>query len=395
LASNRWYASAQTLANGKVFVAAGSLNGRDPINLSNNNPTYEILNSDGVSQGRNIRMSILAKNQPYWMYPFLHLLSDGSLFIFVDKSSEIFNVDKNTTVKTMPDLPGLHRTYPNSGGSVMLPLRKANNYQSEIMICGGGQYQGIDSPCDSTCGRLKPLSRNPQWTITKMPEGRVMVEGVLLLDGTVLWINGAKIGAQGFGIADSPATEAVIYDPMEDIWRKMGHANFPRLYHSVALLLLDGTVLIARSNPNEMPLHRDEIVLTSQSKKFCTEFNTEVWVPPYLRKGLSKVRPVVERLDPKNIDAQTKLYIQFSTAKEVGLEEVEIILHSNGFVTHSVHMGQVMVYLEKSGWKGQRCQKCQLIASVPGNVKLAPGPYVIYVVVNSIPAMGRFITWRV
>lgn len=65
LASKRWYASAQTMADGKIFVAAGSLNGLDPLNFSNNNPTYEILNADGVSEGENVPMEILVDTMPY------------------------------------------------------------------------------------------------------------------------------------------------------------------------------------------------------------------------------------------------------------------------------------------------------------------------------------------
>lgn len=377
-------------------MAAGSLNARDPANFSNNNPTYEILNNNGISEGKDYRMNILVENQPYWMYPFLHLLSDGSLFIFVDKSSEIFDVGTNTTIKAMPDLPGMHRTYPNTGGSVMLPLRKENKYQSEIMICGGGEYQALGSPCDHTCGRLKPLHPIPKWRMTRMPEGRVMVEGVLLLDGTVLWINGAKAGAQGFGLADPPALDAMIYDPLTYTWDKRGKSPLPRLYHSVALLLLDGTVMIAGSNPNETPIRRDQIVLNDTSKKFWTEFNTEVWVPPYLRNGRWKLRPVVEKMEPTTLDMNTDLYIQFNATKEINLHRVAIILHSNGFVTHSIHMGQVMVYLETRGWKNDQCShRYQVIASVPQNVKLAPGPYVIYLLVDGIPALGRFVTWRV
>ncbi|KAK6382920.1 hypothetical protein LTS17_003590 [Exophiala oligosperma] len=65
LGSKRWYASAQTLSNGDVFVAAGSLNGLNPGNYSNNNPTYEILGSDRVSKGKSIQMEILVETQPY------------------------------------------------------------------------------------------------------------------------------------------------------------------------------------------------------------------------------------------------------------------------------------------------------------------------------------------
>jgi len=31
-----------------------------------------------------------------------------------------------------------------------------------------------------------------------MPAGRGMVEGTLLPDGTVIWLNGGNLGAQGF-----------------------------------------------------------------------------------------------------------------------------------------------------------------------------------------------------
>lgn len=65
LASKRWYASAQTMPDGTVFVAAGSLNGGSPNNFSNNNPTYEILDANGVSQGQNVPMDILVEHMPY------------------------------------------------------------------------------------------------------------------------------------------------------------------------------------------------------------------------------------------------------------------------------------------------------------------------------------------
>ena len=68
LASARWYATAQILADGRVFVASGSLNGLDPQVKANNNPTYEVLNAQGVSNGQNIALDILDDNTPYYMY---------------------------------------------------------------------------------------------------------------------------------------------------------------------------------------------------------------------------------------------------------------------------------------------------------------------------------------
>ena len=209
----RWYPSVQTMPDGTIFVASGSLDGKEAITANNNNPTYEILNQDGISQGNSIGMTLLVQQQPYYMLPFIHLLSDGTLFVFVSRSSEIFSVSNNQRVKTLPELPSDFRTYPNTGGSVLLPLSSISNWAPSILICGGGVVQSLTSATDPSCGLISPLSPNPQWEMDSLPTGRGMVETLLLPDGTVLWINGAEQGAQGFNLARKPAMEALIYDP--------------------------------------------------------------------------------------------------------------------------------------------------------------------------------------
>lgn len=254
MASRRWYASVQTLADGSVFVASGSLNGLDPLKNENNNPTYEILDRDGISNGKNVPMEILEKAQPYHMYPFVHLLPDKSLFVLSDRLCQLFTPQDNNIIKELPDIPGMHRTYPNTGGSVLLPLTSDRNFEPEIMVCGGGAYQDITSPTDDTCGRIKPLSDEPHWKVLNMPQGRGMVEGVLLLDGTVLWINGAEQGAEGFGIAKTPTLEALIFDPKSDSW-------------IVSLFGLWGGRLSSRYRADRLSNHRQQ---TYQPLHECT-----------------------------------------------------------------------------------------------------------------------------
>lgn len=94
------------MPDGTVFVASGSLNGLNQHNPANNNPTYELLNPQGISSGVNVNMDLLINNQPYFMYPFIHLLKDGTLFVFVSKSSQIFDPAPNQVILQMPDLPG-------------------------------------------------------------------------------------------------------------------------------------------------------------------------------------------------------------------------------------------------------------------------------------------------
>ena len=410
LNSARWYATAQTMPDGTVFVVSGSLNGLDPTILQNNNPTYEILSSQGITvipqklvilsflfadqlpqQGRSISMDILVKNQPYYMYPFVHLMNDGNLFVFVSKSCQIFNVGSNAIVKELPDLPGDYRTYPNTGSAVLLPLSSANGWNPDIVICGGGAYQDITSPTDPSCGRIQPLSASPTWEMDSMPEGRGMVEGTLLPDGTVLWLNGGNRGAQGFGLMADPTLEALLYNPAVPLgqrWHTLASSTIPRLYHSVALLLLDGTVLVAGSNPVQMP-----ILQPDANDPYVTEFRVENYVPPYLQGENANRRPTNVQLSGTTVNADgTDFPLSFTIHPTA--QAVKVVLYHGGFVTHSVHMGARMLELDVAGWvAGATTQN--LAVSGPPNPNVAPpGPYVVYAVVDGVPSIGQFVQVR-
>lgn len=324
------------------------------------------------------------------MYPFLHLLKDGNVFVFTSKVSQIFDVHAGREVRDMPKMPGLHRTYPNTGGSVMFPLTADNNYQAEIMICGGGQIDAEKSPTDDTCGIIKPMTANPEWKMTKMPGGgRIMVEGVLLLDETVLWLNGARLGCQGFGTASDPAPTALVYDPATHSWSEAGQTHIPRMYHSVALMLLDGTILVAGSNPNEMPILEEDIDPSVPSRAFPTEFRIEKYTPSYLLDGKMSLRPTDIVMTKENlVPGQTVSTISFSAVNSP--KDIKVMLYHGGFVTHAVHMGQVMIEMEHLNLKHAEGNNYEVTVRVP-NIKIAPGPYVVYLIVDGVPGIGQFV----
>jgi hypothetical protein len=126
-----------------------------------------------------------------------------------------------------------------------------------------------------------------------MPTGRAMTEGVLLPDGTVLWLNGAESGAEGFGLAADPAYQILIYDPTAPLgarWTTGASSAIARLYHSVALLLLDGTVMVAGSNPVS-PITTVPVANQVPSEDYVTEFRVEVYTPGYLSGANAGSRP--------------------------------------------------------------------------------------------------------
>jgi hypothetical protein len=389
ISSARWYATAQTLADGSIFLCSGSLNGLDPTVLANNNPTYEILNSQAVSNGVSIPLGILEKTQPYYMYPFVHLLRDGTLFIFAAMSSETFNPSLNESVLTMPDMPGDYRTYPNTGSSILLPLSSANNWDPSIVICGGGPYQDITAPTDPSCGTINPLDTAPAWQMDSMPEGRVMVEGTLLPDGTVLWVNGANRGAQGFGIAADPTFEVLIYNSTKPVGQRFTtgpSSTIARLYHSVALVLLDGTLMIAGSNPVQMPM-----LTPDANNPYVTEFRVERYTPPYLSGANANLRPTNVVLSSKALTANGSTFkitfTAFTTSKAV-----KVALYHGGFITHNTHMGHRMAFLDNTGFKAGTAAQTITVTMPPNGNVAPPGPYVVYVLVDGVPAIGQFVS---
>jgi hypothetical protein len=388
MSSARWYASVQTMGDGTIFVCSGSLNGLDPTDPTNNNPTYEMLSSTAVSSGGSIPLPILERTQPYFMYPFVHLLSDGTLYIFAARSSVRFDPHTNTTLTSYPDIPGDYRTYPNTGGSIMFPLTSANNWAPTILICGGGSYQDITSPTDASCGKISPLAATPMWELDSMPEGRVMVESVLLPDGTSIWANGANLGAQGFGIADSPTVEVLIYDPTQALgrrWSSGPSSAIPRLYHSVMLLLLDGTILISGSNPVQMP-----VLVASLEDPYPTEFRVEIYTPPYLSGTNANRRPTGVVLSSKTLTANGSTFM--ITFKSLATSSaVNVALYNGGYITHSVHMGHRMVLLDNTGFVKNRTAQTITVSMPPNGNVAPPGPYVVYIVVDGVPAVGQFV----
>lgn len=271
----------------------------------------------------------------------------------------------------------------------MLPLSNTNNWQPDIVICGGGAYQDITSPTDPSCGRINPFADNANWEMDSMPEGRGMVEGTLLPDGTVLWLNGANRGAEGFNLATDPTFEALIYNPDAELgqrWTTGASTNIPRLYHSVALLLLDGTLMIAGSNPDQMPVEAPD----TDPQGFNTEFRVEIYTPPYLSGANANRRPTDMILSSTMLSANSAQFTIRFTAP-ANAQAAKVALYHGGFVTHALHMSHRMLFLDAMGWQDGATDQLLTVTGPPNNNVAPPGPYVVYVVVDGVPSVGEFV----
>src|SRR5262249_54756258 len=126
------------------------------------------------------------------------------------------------------------------GSAVLLPLLPPG-YTPRVMALGGG-----GNPAASSTEVIDLSAVSPAWTATaSMSTGRIQMNAVLLPNGKVL----AEGGSANNESPSTPGKTADLYDPANNTMTSAGAAAYSRLYHSVALLLPDATVVSMGSNP--------------------------------------------------------------------------------------------------------------------------------------------------
>ncbi|KAH8701492.1 copper radical oxidase [Phaeosphaeriaceae sp. PMI808] len=273
LQRGRWYPTGMVMANGSILVVGGQdgSNGK-PV------PNMEILPQVGPV----LEAQYLRDSDPYNLYPFLVVLPSGGIFIQYYNEARILDENTLNAIKILPKVPAAvndptgGRTYPYEGTQVLLPQYYPYTAPLELLICGGAARQprfGLDN-----CVSTEPDVAQPQWTIERMPSRRVLSCMATLPDGTFLILNGAETGEAGFGLADDSNYNAVLYDPSKARHRRMSvmaNTTIARMYHSEAVVMDDGRVLVSGSDPQDNGKHPQEHRL-------------EVFLPPYLLAGAAQ-----------------------------------------------------------------------------------------------------------
>ena len=373
LAVTRWYATNQLLPDQRQIV----IGGRRQF-------SYEFVPRAAGEGVYNLPLlaqtnDVGAENN---LYPFVHLSVDGHLFIFANQDSILFDYKTNTEVKKFPRLAGGPRNYPSSGSSVLLPITAADGYKSaEVMICGGspaGSFQnvgqGVFAAALQTCGRMVITSPNPQWAIENMPTPRVMGDMLILPTAEVLIINGAKLGTAGWGVSRQPNLAPLLYNPGYRRFQEFTATNIPRLYHSTALVLQDGKILVAGSNPN--------LKYNFAGVMYPTELRIEKYSPYYLGRGYNLRRPQIVSVDntnPKYGEAfKVTIKVPSNAPTAVGLH-----LYAPPFVTHTYSMNQRMLILSSAAPTAAGGGQYLVSAYAPPSAVLAPAGYYLLTVVNA------------
>src|SRR6266404_720655 len=227
MAHGRWYPTVTTLSDGSFMTFSGL------DEVGNTNTTVEIYKvGSGWSQQYNAGWT-----PP--LYPRMNLLPNGTIFYSGStERSAIFDPSTHTwTTNVATTNSAVTRTY---GSSVLLPLTPANGYKPKVLILGGG------NPSTATTEFIDLSVANPSWVYgPSMSQPRTEMNATLLPNGKVLAVGGSLNDED----LNTASLNADLYDAGTNTMGSAGANSFPRLYHSVALLLPDATVWVAGGNP--------------------------------------------------------------------------------------------------------------------------------------------------
>ncbi len=354
--AGRWYPTNTTLSNGEVLTVGGTATGFGAVNpipqvWQDTTGTWRDLS--GAPQG----------NYPEWadFYPFLYVAPNGRIFDAGPQQTSRYLETAGTGHWT--DVADSALTYRDYGSSVMYG-------DGKVLIVGGNPREpDPNAPptlIPSASAEVIDLDAvTPAWrSVTAMSVGRRHLNTTLLPDGKVLVTGGSS--SPGFDDPSGAVFFSELWDPQSETWTPTAGYTRYRGYHSVALLLPDGRVLIGGGGHPDPP-------------GGTAEQNVEIYSPPYLFKG---ARPTIANA-PAHVTYGESFPVE--TADAASIAAVSWIRLSS--VTHAFNQGQRINHLSFTPTSDGL-----LVTAPASGASSPPGHYLLFILNgNGVPSVARIV----
>ena len=347
----RWYPTATALPDGRVFVVSG-----DNITLNEPGMSVPLTNASNtlpsIYDPRNQTWTDLpqaSRRMP--LYPFMFVLPNGKLF----------DAGPDTTTRTFD----LNTGQWSVVGQSPIDGQSAVMYRPGKILKSGTwadpEFPG--RPVTNGSATIDMTAASPAWRSAAPMEYRRAYHTLTVLpDGKVLATGGQT---ETDGVDETTGIVATeMWDPDTDTWTTMAAHRRPRLYHSSALLLPDGRVLLAGGGAFGAAKNED---------------NGEIYSPPYLFKG---PRPSVAG-GPSTVNYGQQFTLNTPDAGRIR----SATMVRMGSVTHNLDMDQRFMNLTMSAGAGT----VQLQS--PSNANVAPpGMYMVFLIDDQgVPSVGHIV----
>jgi hypothetical protein len=286
--------------------------------------------------------------------------------MFVLSDGRLIDVGPDTVTRTIT--PGTW-TWQSIGTSPFDGYSAVMYRPDKIMKSGSFAVPGFNGAnLFNTSARTAVLDMtqaSPAWRETSaMNYPRAYQNLTMLPDGAVL-ASGGTTTSDGTDITKA-VLPAEIWDPNTETWKVVASLHNGREYHSTALLLPDGRVLMAGGG--QLP-----------GSPAVDETNAEIYSPPYLFKG---ARPTIS-----SVQTQVLYGSSFTVTTPDAASISSVALVRTPSVTHGFDMNGRYVPLSFSKGSGE------LTVQAPANGNITPPGYYMLFIVNSngVPSVASFV----
>ncbi|MFJ7203990.1 galactose oxidase-like domain-containing protein [Streptomyces sp. NPDC098789] len=364
----RWYPSVVTGADGRQLVMSGqSERGTGtPTPVVERFParsrpvpwrTYDIPTGLPVER---FRADAPFRND----YPHLFSLRDGMIYGLGRDADQQWLFDP--VKETRADLARRPADFRGYGSAVPLPAGFRG--PDSVLVLGG-------DPHDPNTYRLA----GGAWT-TEEPRafGRTQDDTLILPDATLLTVNGA-LDTRDYGHGPFNPEADLKYRQIETRgadgrWRLGPAQRLPRGYHSNALVLPDGRVMVTGDELQQ--------IANDPDVRDGMDGSIELYEPAYLHRG---ARPALDRVPAGNLGYDTEFPVGTGTPGEVR----RAVLLAPTTVTHSVNTSQRHLELRIGEVRGDTIR----LRTPPGAADAPPGHYMLFLLnARGVPSTARWIT---
>ena len=376
----RWYPSVVTGMDGRQLIMSGQseLGWGTPTSIVERFPALDksvpVAKTDRP-QGWSI--GGFKASAPYKRdYPHLFSLRDGKIYGLGRTPDQQWTFDINT--ETRSDLPA-RPDLPHPPGAMIPPQGIGRNYGSAVPLPAG--FRGPDSVLVLGGDINDPNTYQlvgGQWSKQKPRAfGRTQDDTLLLPDANLLTVNGAvDIRDYGSGPynpnADLKYRQTELRDENGN-WKLGPAQRLPRGYHSNAVVLPDGRVMVTG----------DELQQLANDPDIKDDMNgsIEIYEPPYLHRGS---RPNLGLVFNPSVGYDERITVSSTTASDV----TRAVLLAPTTATHSVNTSQRHLDLRI---KNRTANSIELQAP-PSAAAAPPGYYMLFLLnEEGVPSIARWI----
>ncbi len=367
----RWYASVVQMPNGDMVTLGGYIN-RVAATI-----VPEVYNSTANANWSAPAQKALGWTSPHWrtlanatsdaafgltqggwFYPKAWVTPRGDLFLIANTGS-MYSINPAAPGSTTKLVGVADR------GSLTMPtvMYAPGKLLSLRLILGGA------NPTRATAQLIDINASQPVITRSAdLDQVRAWATATVLADGRVAVTGGSTVP----NVIRSPSIVDLttqIWDPATGVWTPAAVAQQPRLYHSIAMLLPDATVLTG-SGGSPGPLQQN---------------NAEIYYPPYLYLQDGSGQPAPR---PTLASAPTDLTVGQTITATVGPTDVigRVTLVRAGSVTHSTNIDQRFIDTPFT----QSGSTLTITPPTDANV-FVPGYYLLFAFQNGAPSVAKII----